>query len=123
MKVRSSSEPAVTAGRVRSTVSFEQIVVGFVINMSGVPGRGLITTSDEAAEVQPTEFVTVNEYVPGSSPVIVREVPVPEVSTSSGYLVRVQVPDGNPLRTTLPVETVYVGWVMVPTTGAEGVGG
>ena len=30
---------------------------------------------------------------------------------------------GSPLRTTLPVETVYVGCVIVPTTGAEGVGG
>ena len=30
---------------------------------------------------------------------------------------------GSPVRTTLPVETVYVGCVIVPTTGAEGVGG
>jgi len=35
----------------------------------------------------------------------------------------VQLPAGNPLRTTLPVATVQVGWVIVPTTGAEGVAG
>jgi len=33
----------------------------------------------------------------------------------------VQLPDGKPLSTTLPVETVQEGWVIVPTTGAEGV--
>ena len=31
--------------------------------------------------------------------------------------------DGNPLSSTLPVGTWYVGWVIVPTTGAGGVGG
>jgi hypothetical protein len=41
-----------------------------------------------------------------------------------GERVRVQVPDaGNPLKATLPVATVQVGWVMVPTTGAVGVTG
>ena len=81
-------------------------MAGFVINKSGVPGRGFITTSAELVEVQPTEFVIVKVYVPGSSPVIVRDVPVPVTSASSGYLVSVQVPDGSPVRTTLPVETV-----------------
>jgi hypothetical protein len=34
------------------------------------------------------------------------------------------VPDeGNPLRATLPVATEQVGWVIVPTEGAEGVAG
>jgi len=41
-----------------------------------------------------------------------------------GERVIVQVPiDGNPSRTTLPVETMQVGGVIVPTTGAVGVGG
>ena len=36
----------------------------------------------------------------------------------------VQVPEaGKPLKTTLPVATVQVGWVMVPTVGAVGVDG
>jgi hypothetical protein len=35
----------------------------------------------------------------------------------------VQFPVGNPLKTTLPVATVHVGCVMVPTVGAEGVTG
>ena len=33
----------------------------------------------------------------------------------------VQLPEaGRPFRTTLPVEVEQVGWVMVPTLGAEG---
>jgi len=47
----------------------------------------------------------------------------PLVVTRPGYRVRVHVPVGRPLRTTLPVPTVQVGWVMVPKTGAVGVGG
>ena len=38
--------------------------------------------------------------------------------------VTVQVPEeGNPFRTTLPVATVQVGWVIVPMAGAVGVTG
>ena len=38
-----------------------------------------------------------------------------------GLLVRVQVPDdGRPESTTLPEGTAQVGWVTVPTVGAEG---
>ena len=33
----------------------------------------------------------------------------------------VQLPEGNPLRITLPVAVAQVGWVIVPTEGAEGV--
>jgi hypothetical protein len=51
-------------------------------------------------------------------------VPVPDVVFPPGVRIRVQVPaDGKPLRTTLPVDTVHVGGVMVPITGAEGVTG
>ena len=35
----------------------------------------------------------------------------------------VQFPDGRPLNTTLPVATVQVGCVIVPTPGANGVAG
>ena len=35
----------------------------------------------------------------------------------------VQFPVGRPLKSTLPVETVQVGCVMLPTTGASGVTG
>jgi len=35
----------------------------------------------------------------------------------------VQVPDGKPLNTTLPVAVEQVGWVMVPTIGPDGVTG
>jgi hypothetical protein len=41
-----------------------------------------------------------------------------------GILVSVQVPEaGKPLKTALPVATVQVGWVLVPTIGAVGVDG
>ena len=42
-----------------------------------------------------------------------------EPEIAPGFIVHV--PDGNPFRTTLPVETAQVGWVLVPITGAEGV--
>jgi hypothetical protein len=51
-------------------------------------------------------------------------VPVPVVVTAPGLRVNVHVPvAGKPLRSTLPVDTVQVGWVIVPTTGAVGVAG
>src|SRR5664279_1908137 len=57
-------------------------------------------------------------------PDIVKLVPVPGVVVPPGVLVTVQVPDaGNPLNTTLPVATLHVGLVIVPTTGAVGVVG
>ena len=38
--------------------------------------------------------------------------------------VTVQVPDaGSPLRATLPVAVIQVGWVMAPITGADEVAG
>jgi hypothetical protein len=51
-------------------------------------------------------------------------VPVPVVVTPPGVLVNVQLPDdGKLFRTTLPVATEQVGWVIVPDTGAVGVAG
>ena len=35
----------------------------------------------------------------------------------------VQFPVGNPVNTTLPVDTKQVGWVTVPIAGADGVTG
>ena len=53
------------------------------------------------------------------SPDIVVLVPEPLVVFPPGLRVNVQVPEeGNPLKTTLPVETLQVGCVMVPTVGA-----
>jgi hypothetical protein len=51
-------------------------------------------------------------------------VPVPVVDTPPGVRVKVHDPfEGNPLSTRLPVDTVHVGCVMVPTTGAVGIDG
>jgi hypothetical protein len=61
-------------------------------------------------------------YVPDGNPVIVTFVPDPVCVTSPGLLVRVHDPEeGKPLRATLPVETVQVGLVIVPTTGTAGI--
>ena len=50
--------------------------------------------------------------------------PLPLEVTPPGYLVRVQLPeDGSPDNTTLPVDTLQVGWVIVPVPGAPGVTG
>ena len=82
----------------------------------GVAGWVLITTSDEATDIQPDEFSTVNVYVPDVSPDIVVLVPEPVV-VPPGVLVNSH-GSGNPLNTTLPVDTPQVGWVIVPITGA-----
>ena len=51
-------------------------------------------------------------------------VPDPVTVAPPGVAVTVQLPEaGSPLRATVPVATAQVGWVMVPTTGAEGVAG
>ena len=61
-------------------------------------------------------------YVPGFIPLMVVLVPVPLVVAPPGLAVRVQVPDaGSPVKNTLPVVTLQVGWVIVPTPGASGV--
>jgi hypothetical protein len=50
--------------------------------------------------------------------------PLPVTVTEPGVRVSVQVPvEGSPLRTTIPVATEHVGWVIVPTVGAGGVAG
>jgi hypothetical protein len=90
-----------------------------MVGAAGVVGCVLITTFAEEAEIHPDAFVTVKLYVPELSPETVVLVPVPDIAP--GLIV--QFPDGKPLNTTLPVATVHVGWVIVPTTGAEGVGG
>jgi len=48
-------------------------------------------------------------------------VPDPLVIIAPGLRVKIQVPvEGNPLRTTLPVPTVHVRFVIVPIVGATG---
>ena len=79
----------------------------------------MITTFTVAPEVQPAALVTVKLYVPGARLLIVVDVVLPLMPP--GLIV--QLPAGNPLRTTEPVPTVHVGCVMAPTTGAVGVGG
>ena len=51
-------------------------------------------------------------------------VPEPVIVVEPTDSVTVQVPiAGKPLRSTLPVAVAQVGWVIAPTTGAEGVEG
>jgi len=78
-----------------------------------------MTISADANEIQPSALVTVKEYVPAARPDIVVLKPVPAIAPG----LMVQLPAGRPLNTTLPVATAQVGWVMVPTIGADGVAG
>jgi hypothetical protein len=107
----------------RITLPVANVQVGCVIvptvGAEGVAGCALITTLVEDAEVQLLVLVTMNVYVPAVSPFMVVLVPLPV--TDPGLMV--QLPAGNPLSTTLPVETVQVGCVMAPTTGDDGVVG
>ena len=107
------------------TLPVEIVQVGRVIvptvGASGGKGWALITTSDDAIEVTPEELVTVYVYVPAASPIIVELVPVPVVVVPPGIFINVHVPvAGKPFKITLPVETVQVGCVIVPTIGAVG---
>jgi hypothetical protein len=102
--------------------------VGWVIvptvGAVGVNGCVLITTSAETGDMHPETFVTVKVYVPAGITDTVVLVPVPEVVIPPGVLVKVQVSvAGKPFNTALPVATVQVGWVIVPTSGAVGVKG
>jgi hypothetical protein len=78
-----------------------------------------MTTLADAGEVQPDELVTVKLYVFAVKPDIVLLVVDPAIPP--GLIV--QLPEGNPLNTTLPVDVAHVGCVMVPTIGAVGVAG
>jgi len=50
--------------------------------------------------------------------------PLPKVVTVPGFRINVHAPlEGNPLRATLPVATVHVGWEVSPSTGAVGTPG
>jgi len=111
------------AAAVRSTVAGEHCEEGFVIVRTGTPGVEIVTGPD-SVEVQPAEFVTVKVNTPPARFDIVMLVPVPVVVAAPGKRVITHVPvDGNPVKTTLPVGTANVGWVIVPNPGAEGVGG
>jgi hypothetical protein len=92
-----------------------------ITGAAGVMGCASITAFNDATDVHPLALVTVNVYVaPASKPVTVPVVPVP-VKVPDGVPVTVQLPvDGKPLKDTLPVATVHVGWVIVPITGVVG---
>lgn len=72
------------------------------------------------AEIQPTELVTVNVYVPAARPLIVVDVVLPVVTTPPGLRIKVHVPDGNPFNTTEPVAREQVGCVIL-NEGDEGI--
>jgi hypothetical protein len=81
-------------------------------------GTSMINVAD-GIEVQPSEFVTVYAYDPGCNPDKVILDPFPVIAPG----LRVQVPDGKPNNTLLPVGTVHVGWVILPNKGADGTTG
>jgi hypothetical protein len=83
----------------------------------------LTTALAELAEVHPSAFVTVKEYVPASRPVKVRLVPLP-FCVVPPLIVSVHVPlEGRPPSDILPVAVWHVGWVILLITGAEGTWG
>ena len=84
----------------------------------GVTGWLLISISADTEEIHPFELVTVYLYVcPAVSPEIVWEVPVPEIAAPI-FGVNVQL-EGKLVNTTLPVATVQVGCVIIPTIGGD----
>ena len=57
--------------------------------------------------------------MPATNPEIVLLIPVPAMAP--GLIV--QFPAGKPFKTTLPVATPQLGWVIIPTEGGAGVTG
>ena len=84
----------------------------------GTAGCVFMTTGADAGDVHPFELVTVNVCEPAARPVTVTVEVEPVIPPG----LTVQFPAGSPPRTTLPVETVQVGWVIVPIVGADGRG-
>ena len=76
-----------------------------MVGAEGVAGCGSMTTLPEEAEMQPSELVTVNVCVPVAKPEIVVLAPLPAML--SGLMV--QLPDGKPFKTTLPVARAQLG--------------
>ena len=76
-----------------------------MVGAEGVAGCGSMTTLPEVAEMQPSELVSVNVRVPAASPEIVVLLPLPAMLPG----LMVQLPDGNPLNTTLPVARAQLG--------------
>jgi len=90
-----------------------------VTGIIGVFGCELITTLAVATETHPTEFVTVKLYVPAANVEMVLLVVEPLIFP--GLIV--QLPDGKPLKFTVPVAELQFGCVIVPTIGVAGVDG
>ena len=111
---------------VNSTLPVDKVHVGGVIEylwkaLTVLAVVHLLLTFSDGTDIHPVELVTVKVYVPDGSVETVVVVPEPEIVTPPGFLVNVQLPvAGNPLKTTLPVDIAHVGWVIVPTAGADG---
>jgi hypothetical protein len=115
----------VAGNPLNATLPVATLHVGWVIAPTvgaagGVGALFIVVLDAVAADVQPSELVTVNVYEPAASPVNVVVVPVPDF-VEPPVAVTVHVPvAGNPLNATLPVATLHVGWVIAPTVGAAG---
>ena len=106
-----------------ATVHFGAVIVP-TTGAVGIVGCAIIKTLPVGNDIHPIELVTVIVNMPDGSVETVAAAPEPEISTPPGLLVNIQVPvAGSPLKTTLPVDIAQVGWVIVPTTGADGADG
>lgn len=101
------------------------LVMAPTVGAAGIAGCAGITAPDEGAEVQPDDSsVTVNVCVElAGNPLKVAVAVLPLISCPLGAAVTVQLLAGKLLKATLPVATVQVGGVTVPTVGTAGVTG
>jgi C4-dicarboxylate transporter len=74
---------------------------------------------EDAEETHPEASSTTNVYVvDAAKEVIVVVVPDPVTVDAPGLMVSVQLPEGKPDKSTLPVAKVQVGWLMASIIGA-----
>ena len=92
-------------------------MVVLAVAAGGAVGWALMIIFADAGEIQSRSFVTVKLNVdPAVKPDI--EVLEPDPVIAPGLIV--QLPEGKPFNTTLPVGTPQVGCVMMPTAGVAG---
>ena len=99
-------------------------LVGLVVvpkAMTGAVGAAFTTMFADAAEVQPVAVSLTVKLCVVAAARPDNVVLVPEPAIAPGLMV--QLPAGKPLKSTLPVGVVQVGWVIVPTVGALGAPG
>jgi hypothetical protein len=91
-----------------------------IVGVVGVTGCALTTAPADADETHPDASSTLNVYVvEAAKDETVVVIPEPVTVVPPGFMVKVQLPEGSPDKSTLPVDVVQVGWFTASIIGAD----